>query len=300
MTSKNAEEELGRWICDYFKKSGHVTDKSQSTHLPVRSKRTISKDETDSTKRVPKIIQRISKERLSHRDYYREWDTFDADKAEKDIDESDYNLKSSVDIEKSENSVKLDLHLFSEVELKFMAMKEKNIGNECFRSKEYKSAITHYSKSISLEEKAVTYGNRANAFMKLSKLSEAMADVNRALAINPAYTKALARRGMIHYASKNFCEAVKDFGVCSSREPGNQEYEKLWNDSKSKLGIHRNAHQLEEGSRSASDAEGDNDKLNPEIIEKANLFSSEGDEIPVNTESPMAEIFTPGAFALPE
>jgi tetratricopeptide (TPR) repeat protein len=268
---------------------------------------------------VPEKFERISKERLSNRDYFREWDKFDVDKAEKEIDSDDgddHNSAKPVLVrERAREEVKLDskdhissdpavelkaklnLDLLSETERKFMARREKQMGNEFFRNHEYETAIACYSKSIALDNNnAVTYANRALAYKQVSKLCQAMADINQAVAIDPGDTKNLARRGTIHHKCGRFLEAVEDFATCIRKEPGNKEYEKLWNQSKSKLGEEKHNTSKKKISivedDGGSEEEDDDDSARGD--ENITLSpTKEGDH--VDSES-VEEVFTPGAL----
>lgn len=52
---------------------------------------------------------------------------------------------------------------------------------------------------------------------------ETIQDCNKALALEPNYTKALHRRGKAQFELKNFMEAVKDFQLIMALEPDNKE-----------------------------------------------------------------------------
>ena len=54
----------------------------------------------------------------------------------------------------------------SEPELKYMALNEKNKGNEAFKSKDYKEAVEYYGKSLEIFPDAKVYSNRALAYLK--------------------------------------------------------------------------------------------------------------------------------------
>ena len=123
----------------------------------------------------------------------------------------------------------------SEVERKFMASREKNKGNECFRNKEYEESYSYYTRSLALDEQnAIVYANRAMVCIRLSNFCQAASDCTQALAIDPNYTKALARRGMVHFKCGRYLEAKKDFGECVNHEPLNNEYCMLFKKSMEK------------------------------------------------------------------
>jgi tetratricopeptide (TPR) repeat protein len=223
-------------------------------------------------------IERICKERLSNREYFQAWDKFDVEAAEEALDSSTSSngeddddddlvlLKLNSDNNHYENDAnksnitrkvtvireeetynddglttfceKLNLQSLSPEERKFMATREREKGNECYRIQQYETAIDHYSKSIVLyNENAVVYANRAMACIRHGKnLDRALDDCNRALDLDPGYTKALARRGKIYQINGRYHDALRDFADCVRKEPGNEEYEKLWMQAKEKYG----------------------------------------------------------------
>jgi len=84
-------------------------------------------------------------------------------------------------------------------------VREKNKGNECFRAGENEEALLFYSRAIALNERsAVVYANRAMANIRLNNFESAVSDCTRALEIDPNYTKALSRRGMVHHRSGRY------------------------------------------------------------------------------------------------
>eukprot|EP00979_Chaetoceros_neogracilis_P018647 scaffold10954_cov267-Chaetoceros_neogracile.AAC.5 len=210
------------------------------------------------TKEPKKLTARICKENLSNRDYFRAWDNFDVDQAEIEIDSSDeidcerrdrsplIEEIESKDVQKGEILAdsyhgistedlqqKLGVDDLNASERAFMARSEKEKGSDHFRSKEFEAAIQCYSKSIALDpSNAVVYSNRAMALIRVSDLPRALDDCNQALAIDPTYTKALARRGTIHKQCRRYLEAMNDFATCVIQEPGNKEYITLWQKSK--------------------------------------------------------------------
>ena len=55
--------------------------------------------------------------------------------------------------------------------------------------------------------------------MKLSKHTEALADCDKAIELNPEYTKAYYRRGEIREAMNEFDEAVRDYKKVHQIDP---------------------------------------------------------------------------------
>ena len=84
----------------------------------------------------------------------------------------------------------------SEKEKKWVAMREKEKGNELFKAKEFRSAIEAYTLSLKLDpDSPAVHSNRAAALMKQTRWHDAIADCDLALDLDPKFFKALMRRG---------------------------------------------------------------------------------------------------------
>ena len=84
-----------------------------------------------------------------------------------------------------------------------IAENERLKGNELIKAKDYKEAVTAYSRSLELNpDEPFTYANRAMANLKLRNYKKVIEDANDALRLKPAYLKAHHRRGKA-YAGLN-------------------------------------------------------------------------------------------------
>ncbi|KJE92742.1 hypothetical protein CAOG_03651 [Capsaspora owczarzaki ATCC 30864] len=98
------------------------------------------------------------------------------------------------------------------------ANKLKNEGNKLFNASNYTEAIAKYTQAIELcpateKERAKFYCNRAACHAKQSAHALVIEDCNAALAIDPAYGKALQRRGLAHESLGQLTEAIDDLSV---------------------------------------------------------------------------------------
>jgi tetratricopeptide (TPR) repeat protein len=74
------------------------------------------------------------------------------------------------------------------------ATRLKDLGNDEFKKRNFKSAIEYYTKAISLDEQNhVLYSNRSLSFWNLKRFDDALNDANKSLALNPTWTKAKSR-----------------------------------------------------------------------------------------------------------
>jgi tetratricopeptide (TPR) repeat protein len=56
---------------------------------------------------------------------------------------------------------------------------------------------------------------------KLKKFEEALTHLNKAIALNPQYAKALVKRGEVNQRLENYEEALKDFQAANNLNPCN-------------------------------------------------------------------------------
>ena len=93
-----------------------------------------------------------------------------------------------------------------------IAENERLKGNELIKAKDYKEAVTAYSRSLELNpDEPFTYANRAMAFLKLKNYGNVINDANDALRLKPGYLKAHHRRGKAYAALNSYEKAIKDF-----------------------------------------------------------------------------------------
>ena len=265
-------------------KTKRVTSKIMPVQKDMDSSKAKSRNEN---------VKIISKETHSNRDYFRAWDKFDYEAAEKELEEDNddqqedsqtdrkweaniqkqktFDLKQLQDLQSELNVSKLSI-----TERKFMASREKDKGNEYFKNKEYEQSFNCYSKSLALnDQNAVVYANRAMTCIRLSKLCQAVSDCSQALMIDPHYTKALARRGMVHHKCGRYYEAKMDFNACVEQDPENKEYQQLLKKSSDK---HAEVNGLEKHEKSKK-------KI---VIIQEDDSDSDCDDV--------EEIYTPGAL----
>ena len=100
------------------------------------------------------------------------------------------------------------------------AASEKALGNACFKRGEYEAAIAHYTASLEREgATCAAHANRAMCAIKLERWSDAAADCDAAIAIDPGYLKAHQRRGVARRALGRFLESTMDFENALRLEP---------------------------------------------------------------------------------
>lgn len=73
------------------------------------------------------------------------------------------------------------------------ANKLKEQGNTFFKAGNYKQAIESYTQAIAIHPEAVFYSNRAACFISIKKIKEAIEDSEKAIALDPNFSKGYFR-----------------------------------------------------------------------------------------------------------
>uniref|UniRef100_A0A8C6TAS1 Uncharacterized protein n=1 Tax=Neogobius melanostomus TaxID=47308 RepID=A0A8C6TAS1_9GOBI len=102
----------------------------------------------------------------------------------------------------------------------YAALKDK--GNKAFAQEDYEMAVKYYSEGLAeIKGMQQLYTNRAQAYMKLGKYREVIADCEWALKCNEKCTKAYLHMGKAYLALKNYSEvSAKCFEKIVEIEPG--------------------------------------------------------------------------------
>ncbi|XP_026228285.1 sperm-associated antigen 1 isoform X2 [Anabas testudineus] len=142
---------------------------------------------------------------------YQEWDKFDVEKECERID------------------------VLTQEEKFLLANREKDKGNEAFKSKDYEEAVAYYSRSLSIIPTVAAYNNRAQAEINLKHWHNAMRDCQSVLQLEPGNMKALLRRATVHKHMGNFQQAAEDLRMVLMEEPHNAAATQLLSETEKKL-----------------------------------------------------------------
>uniref|UniRef100_A0A8C6RZM8 Sperm-associated antigen 1 n=1 Tax=Nannospalax galili TaxID=1026970 RepID=A0A8C6RZM8_NANGA len=153
---------------------------------------------------------------------YADWDKFDVEKECLKLDE-DYKEKTIVDNKAhlSKLETRIETAGLTEKEKVFLACREKEKGNEAFRSGDYEEAMMYYTRSISVLPTVSAYNNRAQAEIKLQNWSSAFHDCEKVLELEPGNIKALLRRATTYKHQNKLQEAREDLKKVLDVEPHN-------------------------------------------------------------------------------
>ncbi|XP_014405687.1 PREDICTED: sperm-associated antigen 1 [Myotis brandtii] len=154
---------------------------------------------------------------------YAEWDKFDVEKECSKIDEDSkektlINNKSHL----SKIETRLDTAGLTEKEKDFLATREKEKGNEAFKSGDYEEAVKYYTRSISVLPTVAAYNNRAQAELKLQNWNSAFQDCEKVLELEPGNVKALLRRATTYKHQNKLQDAMEDLRQVLDAEPDNE------------------------------------------------------------------------------
>ncbi|XP_014240489.1 uncharacterized protein LOC106661534 isoform X2 [Cimex lectularius] len=173
-------------------------------------------------------------ERIKGSDYA-SWDKFDADteclkmdleeklkeveKERKALEEKNKPPGEKSLEELALEDIKDSVEHMTQEEREILALKEKNMGNEFFKTNNLNEAIKHYTRSIYMYPTCPGYNNRAATYLKQCKFSKALDDLNNALKHNPKDIKALYRRAIALQHKNKFAEALEDVREVLRKQP---------------------------------------------------------------------------------
>lgn len=116
-----------------------------------------------------------------------------------------------------------------------VAEREKQKGNESFRSGDLEEAVRCYCRSIDADScNAIAYANRGMAYLKLEKLDKAEFDCSQSLKYDPTYVKAWSRRGLTRFKRGKYSDSASDFFHAIKLDPENKELPQLLQKAKDK------------------------------------------------------------------
>ena len=102
-----------------------------------------------------------------------------------------------------------------------------NRGLAYNKLKEHEKAIADYNKAIALNPKyAIAYNNRGLAYDELKEHEKAFEDYNKAIALDPEYARAYNNRGIAYNKLKEHEKAIADYNKVIALDP---EYARAYN-----------------------------------------------------------------------
>ena len=161
-------------------------------------------------------------------DYYKDWDSFDADGAMREADKAGSgqaappaNMGAIAGAQRTDAALAAARAARARRQTDPLALK--NAGNEAFKRGEWEDAAKFYSRSLEASPTAVAYANRAMARIKMEQWAQAEQDCTDAIALDDTYIKAWSRRGSCRRALGRHREAAEDFEYAVRLMPANKE-----------------------------------------------------------------------------
>lgn len=143
-------------------------------------------------------------------------DAFEVDKELSTSVKSVYGGKSLLEIAKAAVSEKsspvsaTNKEVSAEDKTKAEALKAE--GNKAIGAKDYDTAVAKYTEAIALDPyNVVYYSNRAAAYTSSNQLQKAVEDAEKAIELDPSFTKAYSRLGLAQYNLGNSVAAMKAY-----------------------------------------------------------------------------------------
>jgi tetratricopeptide (TPR) repeat protein len=116
------------------------------------------------------------------------------------------------------------------------AEKFKAAGNALLQAQKYDAALVEYDQAIALNgHVAIYHANKAAALSFLNRHADAVDAAERAIRIDPAYTKAYSRLGLSLLALNRTREALAAYEEAARREPDNAQYATAVQTTRAKL-----------------------------------------------------------------
>lgn len=146
-------------------------------------------------------------------------DAFEVDKDQAASIKASYGGKSLLEVAKAAESQKPAAaaaksadkqEVSAEDKAKAEALKAE--GNKAIGAKDYDNAVARYSEAIALNPyNVVYYSNRAAAYTSSNQLQKAVEDAEKAIELDPSFTKAYSRLGLAQYNLGNVVAAMKAY-----------------------------------------------------------------------------------------
>ncbi|KAI9301435.1 hypothetical protein BJ944DRAFT_243274 [Cunninghamella echinulata] len=109
---------------------------------------------------------------------------------------------------------------------------KKEAGNNAFKSNQLQEAFDAYTSALEIDPEnnamnAILYSNRAAVLQKLKKFEDALKDCDKALELDPDFTKVYSRRAACYMETEKYEEATRDYKRLIESDGGNREYRNL-------------------------------------------------------------------------
>jgi len=105
-----------------------------------------------------------------------------------------------------------------------LSTKAKEEGNQFFRENKFAQAVERYTEAIKRNPSDHgLYTNRAQSYIKLMALPEALKDCEESIKLKPDFVKGYLKKGQVHYMMKEYQKALKTYEEGLEHDPSNTE-----------------------------------------------------------------------------
>ncbi|CAH8541190.1 unnamed protein product [Schistosoma turkestanicum] len=166
-----------------------------------------------------------------------------------------------------------------------LAEREKEKGNESFKSGDYADALRYYKRSLIMHKTNAVYNNRALIYLRQKQWNQAVNDCTKVLKTEPDNLKALFRRSQANFELDNLEQAEKDLTKLTDQDPTNVQAQELLRNVKAAI-LKRKKPHLENsrrmiitdvGDSSDDDDDDDSDDTDEENVHQQKMRSEESE-----------------------
>jgi len=105
-----------------------------------------------------------------------------------------------------------------------LSAQAKEEGNAAFRENKFALAVEKYTEAIKRNPSDHTiYTNRAQSYIKLMALPEALKDCEECLRLKPDFVKGFLKKGQVHFMMKEYQKALQTYEHALELDPNNSE-----------------------------------------------------------------------------
>nr|CAI5856236.1 unnamed protein product [Callosobruchus analis] len=210
--------DLQNWLNDISKKDQELDNRKSKSIYSDAHIRTF-KEAIESNKEI--------KERRIKSTDYSAWDKYDPDTEllKMELDEQKEITKAKKE-EKPKKKVSFNVFA-TEAEASFFSEREREKGNEFFKSGDYEEALQCYNDSIKAKANILNINNRAAVNLKLKRYDDALTDCEKVLRLDKSNVKAHLRKAEALENLERYKEALETVEYVIETDPNNPRAQEI-------------------------------------------------------------------------